>query len=505
MPKSPDQPVERALKDVLGRPVPFSASQPPKFELAYDDPGGRALWFRRSRLGEDRHVLRNAIAKASAQKRLMERKRALSAPTPPGGPGSVNWAKLGPEKIDGGQGGAVHPVVSGRITSIAVGPGGTRGYVGSANGGVWLTEDAGATWSPLDEFANTPPSSGPISSTLEADSLAVGAVAVRFRSDRSSDVVFAGTGEPGGNADGYFGIGIKVSADGGATFSLEATNLASSEVYRIVIDPDDATTVFAATTSGLFQRPAAAPFTSWNFISSANFSNASGRATDIAVAGNAAGSNKVYYVGFEADKVYKSTDTGANWNAVGGLAAAGRITLATGESAPTVAYALVADGTLSRLDSGTAGNFQRVTGVPRALFAGSQGWYDAVVAVDPANASTVFLVGDLTLDGDWALSIYKGTITGGPGAFVFPFNSANDQAPGSPPDPNTTNNVPNDPTWVGRGVHPDGHALAFATKSDGTHDGSIVWVGSDGGVFTSTSGGAEIGIRQKIRESALRR
>src|SRR5947209_15341688 len=120
MPKSPKQPTERAQKDVLGRPLAFSTSQPQKFELAYDDPGGRALWFRRSRLGEDRKILRNAIAKASAQKRLMERKaRALSAPkapTPHGGPGSVNWAKLGPEKIDGGQGGAVHPVVSGRIT-----------------------------------------------------------------------------------------------------------------------------------------------------------------------------------------------------------------------------------------------------------------------------------------------------------------------------------------------------------------------------------------------------
>src|SRR5258708_34908708 len=103
------------------------------------------------------------------------------------------------------------------------------------------------------------------------------------------------------------------------------------------------------------------------------------------------------------------------------------------------------------MDSGTGGNFQGVGGVPRALFAGSQGWYDAVVAVDPANANTVYLVGDLTLDTDWALSIYKGTISGGPGIFVFPFNPANDEAvpPAGPaPHPRTNETGPADSPMV---------------------------------------------------------
>ncbi|MGA3087928.1 MAG: hypothetical protein ABSD75_04905 [Terriglobales bacterium] len=428
--------------------------------------------------------------KRSAQRGLQESLAVPATPTASGETNSMHWASVGPTAVAGGQAGAVHAVVSGRVTSIVVGTGGTRAYVGTANGGVWITLDGGTTWKALDQFAVTPlGGSGSIASNLEADSLAVGAVTAQFGTTQASDVIFVGTGEPGGNADGYFGIGIKSSTDGGATFSLEATNLASSEIYRIVIDPDNSAIVFAATTRGLYQRPVTAPFTNWNQVGG-SFSNANGAASDVAVAGK--GANKIYYVGFDQDTVYRSTDSGATWSAVAGFSGSGRIALAVGENDPRVVYALVGDGTLNRMDSDTGGNFQAVSGVPRALFAGEQGWYDLVVAVDPSNANTVYLVGDLTLDADWALSIYKGTITGGPGSYVFPFNPANDQAvpaAGQAPDPNTTNNVPSDPTWIGRGIHPDGHALSFATNGDGTHDGSIVWVGSDGGIFASTTSG----------------
>jgi hypothetical protein len=81
--------------------------------------------------------------------------------------------------------------------------------------------------------------------------------------------------------------------------------------------------------------------------------------------------------------------------------------------------------------------------------------------------------------------MFKGTITGGPGTFNF------------------------NPTFVGQGVHPDGHTITFARKSNFSitsadirepariphraspiHDGTDVWVGTDGGVFRSTTSGA---------------
>ena len=141
--------------------------------------------------------------------------------------------------------------------------------------------------------------------------------------------------------------------------------------------------------------------------------------------------------------------------------------------------------------------FQKVGGIPRALFAGGQGDYDLILAVDPSNPDRVFLGGDITLDSpssgdpsDYNLSLFAGTLTtDGQGGFVFPFDPANDfdasQGPGL-----ETILVPNDPTWIGRGIHPDAHAIAFALTHDGSAlDGKSVWIGCDGGVFQSSKGG----------------
>ena len=103
------------------------------------------------------------------------------------------------------------------------------------------------------------------------------------------------------------------------------------------------------------------------------------------------------------------------------------------------------------------------------------------------SRSTVQLPGDPS---DYNLSLFAGTLTcDGQGGFVFPFDPANDfdpsQAPGS-----ETINVPKDPTWIGRGIHPDAHAMAFALTHDGSaFDGKSVWIGCDGGVFQSSNGG----------------
>jgi len=110
--------------------------------------------------------------------------------------GGVNWTPLGPAAINHGQA-TFLPIVSGRITALAVGPGGQRIYAGAANGGVWFSADAGKTWAPLDQWAHL--STAP--SDVEADSLAVGAIAVLFGTalDGSADTLFVGTGEPVGS------------------------------------------------------------------------------------------------------------------------------------------------------------------------------------------------------------------------------------------------------------------------------------------------------------------
>src|SRR5262249_20096488 len=160
---------------------------------------------------------------------------------------------------------------------------------------------------------------------------------------------------------------------------------------RVVIDPDDPALVLAATTSGIFRRPATGPFTNWTQVTS-TFSTPSGIATDLVVAGT--GASKRYYCVYQDDKAYSSPD-GLTWTALAGLPAGGRVALTVSESNPAIAYAFKQDGTLWRL-VGTA--FQPVAGLPPLFAIGQQGWYDIAVAVDPSSANVVYVVADLLWD-----------------------------------------------------------------------------------------------------------
>ena len=436
----------------------------------------RLLWFASSRVA-GRERARDLIYRGLRQRRAMERKILegnSGAGGMPGPAGTLNWTPIGPSAVAHGQA-FDNPRVSGRINALAIGPGGNRAYVGAANGGIWGTVDGTNSWRPLNDYATSP---GTVS-TVEADSMSVGALAVTFGSDPmgANDEIYVGTGEPFPTdiptIDGYFGIGVRHSANGGGAWgALEATNLAGVGIFRITIDPVDPTVVLVAASTGLFRRPAGGGPT---YTAVAGIS---GAVCDLVVAGKTV-TTRTYYAAVWQDRVYSSPD-GTKWNPVPGLTLGGsgphlyggRIALAVCESDPTVAYALVSDGRLFRLVNGT---FQLVTGMPNAVFPELQGWYDIAVAVDPANANIVYLGGDLTYTQNYSASLYRGSVTlpvgGSPN---FGSNSAAD--------------VTTDPTWVGEGVHADIHALAFALDAAGTaHDGGNVWVGCDGGLFQSST------------------
>jgi hypothetical protein len=63
--------------------------------------------------------LRGLFLQASRQRHKLQADSGIVAGTP-GGPGTVNWTPIGPSVIKSGV------IESGRITSIVVGPGGTR-------------------------------------------------------------------------------------------------------------------------------------------------------------------------------------------------------------------------------------------------------------------------------------------------------------------------------------------------------------------------------------------
>ena len=101
-------------------------------------------------------------------------------------------------------------------------------YFGSVGGGVWKTENAGRTWTPISDQGI------PIGS--------IGAVAV---APSDPNVVYVGTGEPDIRAQHSYGIGMFKSVDAGKTWrsvGLEKT----SQIGRIVVDPSNPNRVYVA-------------------------------------------------------------------------------------------------------------------------------------------------------------------------------------------------------------------------------------------------------------------
>ena len=118
--------------------------------------------------------------------------------------------------------------MSGRVTSIDVVVNNPNiWYVGAASGGVWKTENAGASWKPV--FDDQP-------------NINIGSIAIQ---QSNPNVVWAGTGEGNPRNSISIGEGIYKTMDGGKSWKvmgLEKTR----NIHRVVIDPTNPDVVYAA-------------------------------------------------------------------------------------------------------------------------------------------------------------------------------------------------------------------------------------------------------------------
>ena len=119
-------------------------------------------------------------------------------------------------------------VTSGRVIAFAVNPNDRANfYVGAASGGVWKTDNAGTTWTPVFD---------------KEGSYSIGAVAL---DPNNTAVVWVGTGENNAQRSVGYGDGVYRSDDGGK--SWKNMGLKTSEhIGKIVIDPRDSNVVFVA-------------------------------------------------------------------------------------------------------------------------------------------------------------------------------------------------------------------------------------------------------------------
>ncbi|HEU4989371.1 MAG TPA: hypothetical protein VFT41_06295 [Gemmatimonadaceae bacterium] len=125
-------------------------------------------------------------------------------------------------------------MISGRITDIAVNPRNeSQWYVAAASGGVWKTDNAGTTWTPV--FDHEP----------------VYSIGVVTLDPNNPNVVWVGTGEYNAQRSVSYGDGVYKSQDGGKTWTN--MGLAHSEhVGRIIVDPRNSNVVYVAAQGPLF-------------------------------------------------------------------------------------------------------------------------------------------------------------------------------------------------------------------------------------------------------------
>ncbi len=124
---------------------------------------------------------------------------------------------------------------SGRVSDFAVTPGQRhRFFVAVASGGIWKTENAGTTWTPVFD---------------DQGSYSIGCLAM---DPTNPNVVWAGTGENNSQRSVSFGDGVYKTLDGGTTW--KNVGLKDSEhIGMIAIDPRDTDVVYVAAQGPLWR------------------------------------------------------------------------------------------------------------------------------------------------------------------------------------------------------------------------------------------------------------
>ena len=129
-------------------------------------------------------------------------------------------------------------IMSGRVADVEGKPGDPADfYVAYASGGLWRTQNAGASFTPL--FDDMP-------------QITIGDIAVDWRDpEGDGPTVWVGTGESNSSRSSYAGTGVYKSTDGGETWrhlGLDETH----HVGRVVVHPDDPNTAWVAAVGHLY-------------------------------------------------------------------------------------------------------------------------------------------------------------------------------------------------------------------------------------------------------------
>ena len=306
----------------------------------------------------------------------------------------LQWRSIGPA-VSGGR----VPAVAGSATNPKL------YYIGTAGGGVWKTENGGATWTPV--FDKQPVS-------------AIGAVVIDPTND---SVVWAGSGEANPRNDVSYGDGIYKTTDGGKTW----TNMGLREtrhISRIAVDFKNPQHVVVAAQGDVFknstERGIYVTKDGGKTWSKTLYVGPQSGASDLAM--DPTDPNVLYtgiwqfqrqpwtfHSGGTDDGLYKSVDGGMSWTRLGGhglpAGITGRIGLAIAPSNPKRIYAVIEakDGILWRSDDGGASWSM----VSNDTLVDQRPFYFTHINVDPKNADHVYAVSEFVAESKDAGKTFK--------------------------------------------------------------------------------------------------
>jgi photosystem II stability/assembly factor-like uncharacterized protein len=391
------------------------------------------------------------------------------------------------------------------VTALAVNPNNNSNvYLGGADGGLWVTTDAGTTWTDL---INNPASATPI------PSIAVGALAVDPTTCGAGTIcttVYVGTGEDNFAGDNIYGEGVlKCTVTAGtpptAACTQDSTFHSPSPldntrggplVGALVVNPANHAILLAgvrgrgtALQSGIYCSQDSgstwAPVFGIPLIVGTDAVFASDGTAFVALGfpfGDPNGNNGIYKSKVVVSTCSAVTDVanttpggaGSKWTKQ--MLPAGIPTLSIGRvalgilpsgmstGANAIIYAAIANSTTTSSNllgvvktTNGGGSWTQLLNAP--AFCNAQCFFDMVIAVDPFDGT-----GNTVFAGGGAFhTLIRSTDGGNSWTEVSQVNS-------------------------GTGLHVDTHALAF------TKDGAVLFVGNDGGVWSSATNLTGAGI-----------
>ena len=347
--------------------------------------------------------------------------------------------------------------MSGRVTAIdAVWANPNIIFLGTASGGVWKTENGGASWNPV--FDDQP-------------ILNIGAVAI---TQSNPSIVWAGTGEGNPRNSISLGGGLYKSIDGGRTWKMMGLEK-TSNIHRIIIDPTNPDVVYVGAIGNPFAaHPERGVYkttdggATWKQILYTNETSGVG---DMVM--DPSNPNKLFVNMYQHQRTpwslqgggkgsgfYMTLDGGKNWTKLGkehGLPAGdyGRIGIAIGRNDPNRVFALVEATKNGLYKSDDGGNKWELVNSESSVVT-NRAFYFQDIAIDPTNENRLYNINQIITVSEDAGKTFK---------TVIPY----------------------------AGIHPDHHAFWIHPK-----DGNFIIDGNDGGIAITRDRGKNWQFDEKL-------